>query len=289
MVTMGRRASLVSVVGVVLCVAAACGRGGDRQGTPSGSVTERTPATPAPTTTVTETARTSYDREAFCTAWEDVKEGSDVPADQGLAVVRRVELLGPPSIASDLELWADYFERVMPLVDELHQQDPSVTSERRAQLEEEIESMSAPIRESMARIRAAVESECPSTASSLPRETSSPSASAAPGSVTTAEIAAVVDCLRDQGVDVAMPSGRGNPRGGASQPFDPAVAAAAWRACRHLYVPLARDVPGATGAQQLALLDCMADKGWIQAFMGPVADLSALEADRVSCVATAPG
>lgn len=170
MAATGRRALLVSIAGV-LCLAAACG-GGDGLDTSSTGLTEPTPMTTSPATTGIDTSPAGYDREAFCAAWAAVREGSEVPADQGLAAVRRVALLGPPSIASDLQLWADYFERVMPLVNELRQ-DPSPTSERRAELEAEIESMSAPIRDPMARVQSVVESECPGTSSSDPGVTSS--------------------------------------------------------------------------------------------------------------------
>ncbi len=104
-----------------------------------------------------------------------------------------------------------------------------------------------------------------------------------------ARLSQVVDCLRAHGTDVDMPAGVGRPRTGATQPFDPAVATAAWDACRTLHTPLARDVPGATGAEQLARLDCMATKGWIMAFMGPTDDQARFDADLAACMPTPAG
>lgn len=228
----------------------------------------------------------AYDRAAFCATWADLAEGSDVAAEQAVAAARRLPSLGPPAISSELQTWADYFEEVIPLVNELSRGDPAPTSARRTQLEQQIEAMTERIRPVMARIGPVVESECPGGVSSDRGESaSSPPTSSAIG----AELAAVVECRRDHGVEVAMPSGVGNRRVGASQPFDPLLATTAWRACRALYVPLARDVPGASGVEQLAMLDCMATKGWIQAFMGPVADVAALEADSAACAAAPTG
>jgi len=102
----------------------------------------------------------SYDRDTFCAAWADLAEGSELSAEQASSVVRRLPSLGPPAIKADLQLWADYFEKVIPLSTELSKDGAGLGAERRDELTRQIDELSAPMEPVMARIRATAESEC---------------------------------------------------------------------------------------------------------------------------------
>jgi hypothetical protein len=97
----------------------------------------------------------------------------------------------------------------------------------------------------------------------------------------------VVACLAQHGANVA-PQGMPNTAPPDEQPLDPAVASAAWTACRPnvlLFFELSgQNLP--EGA--LETLDCMASKGFFQLFAGGEVDAAAREQALSECEASLP-
>jgi hypothetical protein len=97
----------------------------------------------------------------------------------------------------------------------------------------------------------------------------------------------VVACLAQHGANVA-PQGMPNMAPPDEQPLDPAVASAAWTACRPsflLFLELSgQDLP----ERVLETLDCMASKGFVQLFDGGEVDAAAKEQALSECEASFP-
>ncbi len=137
-------------------------------------------------------------------------------------------------------------------------------------------------------------------AQSPPRGSAVPPAVAAP--LSPGDPRQTLLCLRNEGLNLADPSSFGPggvitpgtvPPGSPPpdvQPFAPERARAAWANCRDLQIA-ALAGPGTTPEQKdqtMALLDCMAEQGWIQAFLGPGIDIDT-EAHNTAMTACGAG
>jgi hypothetical protein len=94
-------------------------------------------------------------------------------------------------------------------------------------------------------------------------------------------------CLAQHGVNVA-PIGMPNTGPLDKQPIDPAVASAAWTACRPIVLLSIQSSGHSPSQQELESMDCMASKGFIQVFTGGEIDESARAKAMSECGAGPP-
>jgi hypothetical protein len=97
------------------------------------------------------------------------------------------------------------------------------------------------------------------------------------------DVMEVLTCLEQQGLHLGfdiLPGPGPVPTADTTldvQPYPPEVASSAWRQCRNVMIEALEDLgtPDAQIAASMALYDCMAELGWIQAFTGAETDVEA--------------
>lgn len=106
-----------------------------------------------------QTAR--YDRAAFCAAltWLGVG-GVAMTPDETLALVRQLAASGPPELATELRALAQYQEARLPSAEELRENEPALTDERRVELQQELEALEAAFRPTLDQLLPRLEAEC---------------------------------------------------------------------------------------------------------------------------------